>query len=86
MVSQKVKILDEKGLHMRPAKDVSQIAVKADAKVKIKYKGQEYNAKSLIGVLGAGIKSGSEIEIICDGEGEAETLKKITDYLMNNTQ
>ncbi len=81
MVSKKVKVLDKKGLHMRPAKDLSQIAVSSNAKVKVRYNDCDYNAKSLIGMLGAGIKYESEIEIICDGEDEEETLKKMTDYI-----
>ncbi len=81
MVSKKIKVLDKKGLHMRPAKDLSQIAVSSSARVKVRYNGCDYNAKSLIGMLGAGIKYGSEIEIICDGEEEELTLQMMIDYL-----
>ncbi len=81
MVSKKTVVLDKMGLHMRPAKDLSQIAVSSSAKVKVKVNDCEYNAKSLIGMLGAGIKYGTEIEIICDGEDEADVLQRILDYL-----
>ena len=80
MVSGKVIITDEKGLHMRPAKDVSKIAANYDASVKVRVKGCEYNAKSLIGLLGAGIKCGVEIEVVCDGAGEEEALDEIVKY------
>lgn len=83
MVSKKMKIKDKKGLHMRPAKDLSQIAVSSSARVKVRYNGCDYNAKSLIGMLGAGIKYDSEIEIICDGDDEQVTLDKMIDYLEN---
>lgn len=81
MVSQKVKIVDEIGLHMRPAKVLSQKAVEYQSKIKVKFKDCEYNAKSLISILGAGIKCNSEIEIICDGEDEEMALREITEYL-----
>ena len=80
MIREKVIIKDEKGLHMRPAKDVSKIAADYSSRVKILHKNCEYNAKSLIGLLGAGIKSGSEIEIVCDGVDEKEALAKVTEY------
>lgn len=35
------------------------------------------NAKSVLSVLGACIKSGDEIEIVCEGEDEEEALKGI---------
>lgn len=81
MVSKKIKIKDKKGLHMRPAKDLSQIAVSSSARVEVRYNGCYYNAKSLIGMLGAGIKYDSEIEIVCDGDEEENTLNKMIDYL-----
>lgn len=81
MVSQKVNILDENGLHMRPAKDFSQIAVGYKSKIQIKYRNGEYNAKSLISMLGAGIKTGSQIEIICEGEDEMDALSTLVSYL-----
>ena len=35
------------------------------------------NAKSVLSVLGACIKSGDEIEIICEGADETEALKEM---------
>ena len=84
MIREKVIITDEKGLHMRPAKDLSQIAVGSNSKVKIIYNGNEYNAKSLISMLGAGVKSGSEIEIVCDGDDEEKTINEMLNYISNN--
>ncbi len=81
MVSKKVIITDEKGLHMRPAKEISRIAAEYDSSVKVYHRGCEYNAKSLIGLLGAGIKCGTEIEIVCMGEDEETALDNIMNYL-----
>lgn len=84
MISKKVIITDEKGLHMRPAKDLSQIAIGSSSKVRIIYNGSEYNAKSLISMLGAGVKSGGEIEIVCDGDDEEQILNEMLNYILNN--
>ena len=40
-----------------------------------KFEDVTANAKSVLSVLGACIKSGDEIEIICDGADEEQALK-----------
>ena len=37
--------------------------------------GKEYNAKSIISVLGACVKSGTEITLVCNGPDEEDALK-----------
>ena len=37
------------------------------------------NAKSVLSVLGACVKSGDEIELICDGEDEEEAMKDMVE-------
>ncbi len=39
------------------------------------------NAKSVLSVLGACIKSGDEIELICNGEDESEALEHLIQYI-----
>ena len=41
------------------------------------------NAKSVLSVLGACIKSGDEIEIVCEGEDEEEALKALVALVEN---
>jgi len=74
MVAQKVKIINPTGLQVRPAGQLCHEADKFKCKVTLEYKGNEANAKSMLSVLGACIKSGDEINLICDGEGEEEAL------------
>ncbi|MDE6219900.1 MAG: HPr family phosphocarrier protein, partial [Lachnospiraceae bacterium] len=38
------------------------------------FRGNTANAKSVLSVLGACIKSGDEIEVFCDGSDENEAL------------
>lgn len=43
--------------------------------ITFQYRGNTANAKSVLSVLGACIKSGDEIELVCDGEDEEEALR-----------
>ena len=75
MVSQKVTINNPQGLHMRPAGVFAKGMAKFDSDVTINFNGKAANAKSVLSVLGACIKSGDEIEFVCTGEDEEEALK-----------
>ena len=41
------------------------------------FKDSTANAKSVLSVLGACVKSGDEIEFVCEGEDEEEALKTL---------
>ena len=82
MVSQKITIKNPTGLHLRPAGNLCREAMKFKAKVTFRYDSQNVaNAKSVLSVLGACIKSGDEIELMCDGEDEAEALLYLIKYI-----
>ena len=74
MVSQKVTIKNPTGLHLRPAGILCKEAMQFKAHVSFRYRENTANVKSVLSVLGACIKSGDEIELVCDGEDEKEAL------------
>lgn len=74
MVTQKITIKNPTGLHLRPAGLFCKMAVNFKSKITFQHKDTIANAKSVLSVLGACIKAGDEIEIICDGEDEQEAL------------
>lgn len=74
MVSQKVLVQNEKGIHLRTAGVFCEEALKFKAKICVKCKEKTLNAKSVLGILGAGVKFHDTIEIICDGVDEKEAL------------
>ena len=74
MVSQKVVIKNPTGLHLRPAGILCKEAMQFKCLITFKYRGNTANAKSVLSVLGACIKSGDEVEFICDGEDEELAL------------
>lgn len=77
MVSQKVVIKNPTGLHLRPAGNLCKEAMQYKSLITFTFRESTSNAKSVLSVLGACIKCGDEIELICDGEDEAEALKAL---------
>lgn len=79
MVKRKVTISNPTGLHLRPAGMFCNIANRYECKVMFEYDNTTANAKSVLSVLGACIKSGDEIVLMCEGEGEEEALKAMVE-------
>ena len=57
--------------------------MKFKCKVTFEYGGNIANAKSVLSVLGACIKSGDEITLVCEGEDEDEALKTLIAFIEN---
>lgn len=74
VVSNKVVIKNSLGLHLRPAGILCKTAIEFQSNINFKLKDTTANAKSVLGVLGACVKTGDEIEITCEGEDEEEAL------------
>ncbi len=74
MVTEKIVIKNPTGLHLRPAGTLCTEALKYESKVHFRFGDNTANAKSVLSVLGACIKSGDEIEFVCEGKDEKEAL------------
>ncbi|HIY62958.1 MAG TPA: HPr family phosphocarrier protein [Candidatus Mediterraneibacter stercoripullorum] len=87
MVSGKVVIKNPTGLHLRPAglfcKTAMQFKSKITVHKKTRHEDVTANAKSVLSVLGACIKSGDEIEIVCEGEDEEKALEMMTGLVLD---
>ena len=79
MVSQKVTIKNPTGLHLRPAGILCKEAMQFKSHVTFRYRENTANAKSVLSVLGACIKSGD----VCEGEDEKEALTSIVTAIEN---
>lgn len=80
MLRQKIKIHNPTGLHLRPTGIFCNTASNYKCKVMFEYDNMlNANAKSVLSVLGACIKSGDEIVLICDGEDEEEAMKAMVE-------
>lgn len=83
MVSKKVTVVDDTGLHLRPAGILCKEAGKYVCKIEIKTQKGIANAKSILSVLGACVKKDTEIELICDGEDEEKALEELSELIEN---
>lgn len=81
MVSQKITIKNPQGLHMRPAGVFAKGVAKYQSNINLIHNGKSTNGKSLLNIIGACIKCGSEIEIQCDGPDEEEALQAAVDLI-----
>ncbi len=79
MVRKKVTIYNPTGLHLRPAGIFCNTANQFACKVSFEYDDMIANAKSVLSVLGACIKKGDRITLICEGEDEEEALKTMVE-------
>lgn len=78
MLSKTLTVVNPSGLHLRPAGVLSQTAMKFKCDVIIESGEKKIVAKSVLNVMAAGIKSGTEITLICDGEDEVEAMETIS--------
>lgn len=81
MVSEKVIIKNPTGLHLRPAGLFYRTAMQFECKITVEKEtrtgSMSANAKSVLSILGACIKSGDEITIVCDGKDEKAALEEM---------
>ncbi len=81
MVSQKVIIKNKSGLHARPAAVLAKTAGKLDSNVTLVVGEKKVVVKSVLNIMAAAIKCGTEVEVQCEGENEQEDLKTIVDLI-----
>ncbi len=74
MISQKVTVKNPTGLHLRPAGILCKEAMKYKSLITFTFDGGTANAKSVLSVLGACVKCGDEIELVCEGTDEETAL------------
>ena len=83
MVGQKVVIKNPTGLHLRPAGILCKEAMQFSSHITFTFRGNTANAKSVLSLLGACIKSGDEIELFCEGSDENEALAAMVRVIEN---
>jgi len=72
-----VRLLNESGLHARPAAIFVKTASGFKSEIKVEVNGTLINGKSIMNILSLGIKKGDEIRIIADGPDEEEALNSL---------
>ncbi len=75
---------DEMGLHARPAGALVKEAAKCTSKVTIRKGDKTGDAKRIFNVMGLSIKAQEEVEIIVEGEKEAEEATALQTFIKEN--
>lgn len=77
MIRQMVKIKNPTGLHLSPAGLLCKTAMQFQSKITFETKNSSGNAKSVLSILGACVKSGDELEFIFEGEDEETAAQTV---------
>jgi phosphocarrier protein len=80
MIEKTVKIVNNAGLHTRPAATIVKLASKYKCEFFISKDGLNINGKSIIGVMTLAAEMGSELLLTFEGEDEKEASEEISDY------
>ena len=79
MLKQKVTVKNQTGLHLRPAGILCRTAMLYKSHITLTYGHAVANAKSVLSVLGAGVRPGDELEITCEGVDKQEAMAAMVD-------
>ena len=81
MLQKEFKVIDETGIHARPATLLVQAASKFQSNIELEFNGRKVNLKSIMGVMSLGVGQGADVVITADGEDAAEALAGIEETL-----
>ena len=81
MTQETVTIENKTGIHARPASVFVQTATKFKSKIQIEAKGKKVDAKSILRLMSMGLVQGTQMNIIAEGEDEADAVKALADLV-----
>jgi len=79
MIKKELKIINELGIHARPAGMLANTASRFSCDIKLLKDGMEINAKSIMGIMTLAAAGGSVIAVIAKGKDEAEAVQALTE-------
>ena len=84
MVSKVVTVVNAEGMHMRPAGMIAKAAkAHPDSEVIMKANGNDIKAKAVMQIMAAGIKKGTEVELVVTGGDEQAVLDEFVQMFEN---
>ena len=84
MITREITVLNEVGLHARPATFFIQKANEFKSFITIAKDERKVNAKSLLGVLSLGIVKGTKIVLTAEGADENEAIDELEALIMSS--
>lgn len=81
MANKKFIIVDETGIHARPATLLVQTASKFESDITLEFNGRSVNLKSIMGVMSLGVGKDAEIVIAAEGADADAALTALEETL-----
>lgn len=83
MIKKEISVQNKTGLHARPASEFVKKASLFKSSIFIEFDGRSINAKSIVGILSAGIGYGSKLVLTAEGEDAEAAIDELAE-LVNN--
>ncbi len=80
----KYTIVDEHGIHARPAGELVKLMQGFECDITFIKGEKKANGKKLFAVMGMAVKKGEEITVCCDGADEEAALQTAEKFLSEN--
>ena len=81
MVSKSFTLTNKMGFHMRPAQVFVTAMAKYSSDITITVNGKDINGKSIMHIMAACMKCGSEITVSCNGADEEAMLSEASSMI-----
>ncbi len=81
MLVKQVEVKLKTGLQARPAALFVQEANRFSSEILLEKDGKKVNAKSIMGLMSLAVSSGTEINILADGEDEEDAISSLSDFI-----
>ncbi len=83
MFEQEFEILNEQGLHARPATALVNTIQKYKSEVFLLCQGKKINAKSILGVLVLAAEKGARLKVQANGEDAEDAVRSVLELALN---
>ena len=84
MAEKTFTIIDEAGIHARPATILVNTVNKFSSDVSLAYNGKSVNLKSIMGVMSLGVSKGAEVTVTATGADAEEAINALTETMKEN--
>lgn len=81
MVTGEVTVVNESGLHLRPAGVLTQTCISFKSNIYLYHGDRKIVAKSVLSVMAAGVRQGTKLRVEADGPDEEAALKAVIDAI-----
>lgn len=81
MLEREIVLLNDTGLHARPASMIVKEATKYTSEIKIIKDEKEYNAKSIMSILSMGAVKGDCLVVKAIGDDEEKVVEELGDFI-----